>query len=415
MTVHLEAPIGWHTTRIDRIATVRARIGWKALTADEYVDDGYVFLATPNIKRPEIDFANVNRITRFRYEESPGLKLERGDVLLAKDGNTLGITNVVSDLPEPATVNGSIAILRPSAIEPRYLRYWLASRYIQETIGSLKDGMGVPHLFQRDINRLPIFVPPLDEQRRIADFLDTEATRLDALSDLRARQAVLTAEQLSQAIDAELNRHDAPLVRLKHLLARRLEYGAGEAAEHTRDDWPRYVRTTDVASDGSLRPETFRSLPPNVARPFMLTHGDLLFTRSGATVGKSFLYSESWGPCAYAGYLIRARVNKSRVLPEYVAHFCQSKAYWSQIREGTVQSTIQNVNAERYGNLVLPVPDLETQRGVTARLAAARATHRTLERQVARQMALLGERRQALITAAVTGQLDVTTSRPAHR
>jgi type I restriction enzyme S subunit len=80
----------WRRTRIDRVATLNARIGWKALTASEYQSEGYAFLATPNIKSESIDFENVNYIDEFRYEESPELKLELGDVLLAKDGNTLG-------------------------------------------------------------------------------------------------------------------------------------------------------------------------------------------------------------------------------------------------------------------------------------------------------------------------------------
>ena len=71
-------------TRIDRVATVQARIGWKALTANEYQEEGYAFLATPNIKGPSIDFENVNFISAFRYEESPELKLQVGDVLLSQ-------------------------------------------------------------------------------------------------------------------------------------------------------------------------------------------------------------------------------------------------------------------------------------------------------------------------------------------
>jgi hypothetical protein len=51
---------------MDRVATVKARIGWKALTADEYLPEGYAFLATPNIKKDEIDFTNVKFISEFR-------------------------------------------------------------------------------------------------------------------------------------------------------------------------------------------------------------------------------------------------------------------------------------------------------------------------------------------------------------
>lgn len=131
-------PSNWEQTRVDRVATVSARIGWKALTASEYQAEGFAFLATPNIKLKDIDFESVNYISKFRYEESPELKLAVGDVLLAKDGNTLGITNVVRLLPRAATVNGSIAVLRPFGIDSIFLSYVLASDATQGYIGSVR-------------------------------------------------------------------------------------------------------------------------------------------------------------------------------------------------------------------------------------------------------------------------------------
>ena len=110
-------------TRVYHVAKVQARIGWKALTADEYQDNGVAFLSTPNIKGREIDFTNVNFISDFRYHESPELRLRLGDVLLAKDGSSLGIVNCVRTLPRPATVNGSIAVIRPFAVDPVFLTY----------------------------------------------------------------------------------------------------------------------------------------------------------------------------------------------------------------------------------------------------------------------------------------------------
>ncbi len=103
------------------------------------------------------------------------------------------------------------------------------------------------------------------------------------------------------------------VLRLKFLISQPLQYGANEAAELTDPDLPRYIRITDIRDDGSLRDETFKSLPEDIARPYLLDEGDLLFARSGATVGKTFRYKPSWGAAAYAGYLIRARFKKERI------------------------------------------------------------------------------------------------------
>lgn len=106
-----EVPEHWETVRLDHLVFVKARLGWKGLKASEYTQQGYVFLATPNIKYTEIDYENINYISEERYLESPEIMLQSNDVLLAKDGSTLGTVNIISKLPFPCTVNSSIAVL----------------------------------------------------------------------------------------------------------------------------------------------------------------------------------------------------------------------------------------------------------------------------------------------------------------
>ena len=128
-------PHHWNYSYLGFECSVKARLGWKGLKADEYVDEGYVFLATPNIKSDKIDFKNVDRITRKRYDESPEIMLVEGDVLVTKDGSTTGTTNIVRHLPEPATVNSSIAVLRSfGSVESPYLYYFFTSDYTQNII-----------------------------------------------------------------------------------------------------------------------------------------------------------------------------------------------------------------------------------------------------------------------------------------
>ncbi|MEF7441725.1 restriction endonuclease subunit S [Paenibacillus lautus] len=184
-----EIPEHWEKTRLDFIAKVKARLGWKGLKAEEYVDKGYIFLATPNLKNRFIDFEHVNYITEERYLESPEIMLQKGDVLLVKDGSTLGITNVVRELPAKATVNSSIAVIRPKEdIDSVYLYYYLSSTYIQDIINQIKDGMGVPHLFQADIKKFAIILPPLSEQKEISEYLDEKVKILDCLIDSIIKQ-----------------------------------------------------------------------------------------------------------------------------------------------------------------------------------------------------------------------------------
>ena len=179
-----EIPEHWNISRIGYESWVRARLGWKGLKAEEYIDDGYIFLSTPNIKNREIDFENVNYISKERFDESPEIKLSIGDVLLAKDGSTLGTVNVVRQLPSETTVNSSIAVITPyGRFDSIYMYYLFQANCITNLIQMKKGGMGVPHLFQADINKFYIPCPPKEEQRLIAGFLDRKTMKIESLID----------------------------------------------------------------------------------------------------------------------------------------------------------------------------------------------------------------------------------------
>lgn len=189
---------------------------------------------------------------------------------------------------------------------------------------------------------------------------------------------------------------------LRHVLGESLQYGANESAELDDPDLPRYVRITDIHENGTLRAETFRSLPRDIAAPYLLEDGDLLFARSGATAGKTFLYQSNWGICAYAGYLIRARMNRKQAIPAFIKYFATSVSYWQWLSSIFIQSTIQNVSAEKYADLLLAVPPLPEQRAIAAFLD--RETE-LIDGLVAKKQELierLKEKRSALISRTVT-------------
>jgi len=194
-------------------------------------------------------------------------------------------------------------------------------------------------------------------------------------------------------------------LKLKRVLTEPLAYGANESAELTDRDLPRYIRIKDIREDGTLRDDTFRSISQDVASPYLLKEGDLLFARSGATVGKTIRYDQSWGPAAHAGYLIRARLNES-VASRYVYYFTKSTSYQDWLRANFIQATIQNVSAERYSDLVIPVPPISQQAGIVNFLDERTARIDELIAKKERLIELLEETRSALVARAVTNGLN---------
>lgn len=175
-------PIDWNTIKLKYCTYIRARLGWKALKADEYVEIGFPFLSAFNIVNNTLQFTNLNYINQFRYDESPEIQLSNGDVLLVKDGAGIGKCAIVENMPMPSTVNGSIAVVSvTNSLIPKYLYYYFLSKMFQQHIDLLKDGMGVPHLFQSDLKEIKIAFPSKDEQKEIADYLDGKCAEIDKL------------------------------------------------------------------------------------------------------------------------------------------------------------------------------------------------------------------------------------------
>ncbi|WP_083865341.1 restriction endonuclease subunit S [Nocardia brevicatena] len=418
MSSSVGLPADWERTRLDRVATVNARIGWKALTASEYQPEGYAFLATPNIKSREIDFSNVNYISEFRYEESPELKLRSGDILLAKDGNTLGIVNIVRDLPRPATVNGSIAVIRAHSMRPEYLRYVIASDLVQGEIGALKGGMGVPHLFQWDIKRLRLSCPPMEEQRRIADFLDAETSLIDRMVDRQESLLQLLAERIRAHRDSMVNRLAAKCgeVSLRRFVTR-IEQGASPQCDsNPRVDESQWaVLKLSAVKRGNFHPEENKLLPPEIepAVPFQVRDGDLLVTRANTPnlVGDVAVVTGDCKRLLLPDLIYRVTLANgfdSRFVAE-VALSGRVRAFIEASARGTSQSMVK-LRGEDIRSWPLPLAGPKEQRELVTELSDSAAHTQRLCDAVNFKLRLLAERRQALITAAVTGQFDISTA-----
>ena len=262
-------------------------------------------------------------------------------------------------------------------------------------------------------------------QQRIAQFLNEKISKIDLLIQAKRELLMLISEKRRTLItrvvtkglgsctslkDSGIDWLDGlpdhwNVLRLKYIISEPLAYGISATAEFDDPNWPRFVRISDVDEQGKLRDETFRSLPPEVADRSLLQSNDVLIARSGATVGKSFIYKESWGVACYAGYLVRARVERSHDA-RYVYWFLNSISYWEWIQSTFIQSTIQNISADRYSNLKIPIPPPDEQSHIADFIERSCIELDATTDSIVESIELLNEYRAALTTAAVTGSIE---------
>lgn len=197
------------------------------------------------------------------------------------------------------------------------------------------------------------------------------------------------------------------VTRLKYILSEAMKYGANETGVEYSSEMPRYIRITDISLDGKLKDTGKLSLPNNVAKEYILKDKAILFARSGATVGKTFIYKSEYGKMAFAGYLISAYCNEKLFSPELLYYFTNSFAYSEWINRVFSQSTIQNIGADKYVNMILTVPKIVEQQQIVSYLDFKCFEIDTLIADKKHQLDILADYKKSLIYEYVTGKKEV--------
>lgn len=283
-----------------------------------------------------------------------------------------------------------------------------------------------PKLMNNEMAGIRVPVPEHAEQKAIANYLDRKTAQIDELIAKKERMIDLLKEErtaiinqaVTKGLDPKVEMKDSGIEwlgkvpkhwevkRLKYLVQGKLEYGANEVAELDDIKMPRYIRITDFDDDGNLQRDTFKSLSEDKAKEYLLQEGDVLFARSGATVGKTFQFKNYKGRACFAGYLIRARPNQ-KILSDFLYCFTRSNAYENWKNSIFNQATIQNIGADKYSILTLPLPSAEEQKEIVNFIIAKCERINGIIFRAEQSVELLKEYRTALISEVVTGKIDI--------
>ena len=298
--------------------------------------------------------------------------IRSGDVLVSTVRPNLNAVGRVPAELDGATASTGFSVLRPrsEAVDGAYLFHWVRSHLFVAEMVRRATGASYPAVSDRIVCDSKIPLPPLDEQKRIAKILD----KADALRAKR-RAALAQLDTLTQSIfldmfgDPVTNPKGWPVRTIRDLLES-ASYGTSEKAAAT-GEFP-VLRMNNITRTGEMdfAKLKYMDLREDQRDRYLVRTGDVLFNRTNSVdlVGKTAIYREA-NPMAYAGYLIRLRVNR-KCEPEYLAAFLNT-AYSKRVLRSMCKSIIgmANINATELQALRIPAPPHSVQHEFSGRIA----------------------------------------------
>ena len=378
---------GWEYKKLGEIGKIVT--GSTPSTKDEsnYTPREYCF-----VKPSDLPSQGIGDIEETEYYVSKvGLSKSRvlpaGSVLVS----CIGSIGKIGILTKEACSNQQInAIISQGVIDSRFIAYSLyAQRFVLESIANAPV---VPIINKTDFSKIRIGIPPKSTQLAIVSELD----KINELIRLKKEQ-LKDFDNLAQSLFYEMfgdpveNEKGWEVKKLKEIATEKLSYGSGASAVPFNTS-VRYIRITDINEYGELKEE---KVSPNIfEEKYLLAEGDILFARSGATVGKTYLHKRNENPCIYAGYLIRLRPNEKLVLPNYVYYYTKSNYYKSFICANQRVVAQPNINAKQYGDLELPLPPLSLQHLFAQRIEQIEREKSEVQKSIQNLETLLASRMQ---------------------
>jgi type I restriction enzyme S subunit len=390
----------------------------------------FPFVSTKDVSGDSIDFENCLKTspTTFDYMVKSGCRPLKGDVLFSKDG-TIGRTVIVKE-DRDFVVASSLIIIRPKSTEldSSFLNHLCQSKLIASQVESAVKGAGLPRLSIQNLLKVFGCFPPLAEQTQIAAFLDRETAKIDELVAEQRRLMELLKEKrqavISHAVTQGLNPKapmkpsgiewlgDVPehwaVTPLKHLIVESAAgpYGASlTKAMYSSSGYRVYGQQQVISDDFGIGDYFITEEKYEEMRRYTVFPGDVLVSVMG-TIGKVAVVPSDVEPGIINPRLVKYRCS-ARISPRYLQIVMMSRRHQEILQFESKGTTMDGLNMQILGNLAIPVPPEAEQQLIVDFVQEHSQRYEALTAEAQRAIDLLQERRTALISAAVTGQIDV--------
>jgi type I restriction enzyme S subunit len=399
-----QIPSDWQITKLKHIASIFGRIGFRGYTVNDIVNEGEgaIVLSPSNIFDGKFSLSKVSYLSWDKYYESPEIMVERNDILLVKTGSTYGKSSIIKNVIEPMTINPQMALIKKTKINPSFLAYWLSSELIKAKIEISNTGSGMPTMTQENINEFPITLPNKNYDEKIAAFLDHETAKIDTLIEKQQQLIELLKEKRQAVISHAVTKGLNPDASMKDSGVEWL----GEVPEHWEISQAKYVFLFQRGHDLSSNQFISGEIPVYGSNGIIGYHNQITTKGPSITIGRSGsvgkinkVLSDFWAH--NTSLYLKWQTQNSSI--DYIYYLLLAMDIES-LSSGSAVGTLDRNNIHKQ---LLALPPLAEQLRIVEYLNSEIKRFVILTKKSQSAINLMQERRTALISAAVTGKIDV--------
>ena len=400
---------------VSLFAAAEVALGRQRAPQHEVGDHVVRYLRSANIADGTLDLGDVKSMN-FTPAEQRTFRLEPGDVLVTEGSGSRDMVGASAvwhgDLGGTVCFQNTLLRMRPrrGISDGGYLAWWARHAHAAGLMASVASGANILHLGAENLRRLPIELPTLDEQRRIADFLDDQVSRIDSAIARRARSASLLKERWQASLSRYCDNPKDPRVPLKRVAWWR--EGPGILTEDFREEGTPLLRIANVKG-ATFTLDGCNYVDSMMARwrwNHLAVHAGELLISGSASAGLAVeVPVEAEGAIPYTG-LIRTAPRSRDLDKEFLRFFLLSRAFGEQVDLMKTGIGLQHWGPYHLSQVAIRLPSVTEQHARARVLESEQSIATELVESQTKAHLLLRERKRALITAAVTGEFDVSTA-----
>ena len=298
------------------------------------------------------------------YDFSKKSHLHGGELIMSNVGS-VGSMFICPVMTQPMTLAPNTISI--TSQNNKFLYYYFLSDGFKKKLKGITSSTTLKKFNKTNFKLLEIPIPSLPEQQSIVDYLDSAFAKIDAMK-ANAEKALNEAKALFQASLKEMlePKEGWEEKTLKEVSVISGNYGL--SVPSTEYNGIRYLRITDITEWGDLNDEKVSAKIDEGQEQELLEDGDILFARTGATVGKTLMYKDEFGDCLFAGYLIRYRLRKDIVNPKFMFYITHSNEYYKWILENQKAAAQPNISATLYNGYKVSYPSIQEQQSIVTSL-----------------------------------------------